>query len=361
VGRQLFEEAICGLIGDRTRLLVTHQLQFLPAADVVVVMDGGRVTHVRRAGVWDHSLVRRAIARSPGACVTVRGKAWAATTEPHVRRACVPVLRCDVILTSLYLEDHTGPKARVLRCAAVCVQVGGYDDLMAQGVDFHQFVKDEEVEKKKKDKAKDAKDKAVKAEEAERAMGAASATAKLSNGTGYDRVDADAAADAVEAAEAVPGAADAAAAATGGGAVAAATSGAGTEGDFGTGAAAVVPATDAAAAEASGEAASHPYGRTDTVRTLVSAVGSALVAPASGANGAAEADSPRTPRRPARFGGGSMQRHNSSLRRSTGSHGSMSRLARSDAAVGCRRATSWQQTRTRVYVDPSRRHRVQGP
>ncbi len=52
VGRHLFEECICGLLEDKTRVLVTHQLQYLQAADVVVVMAGGAVQHVssRKAG-----------------------------------------------------------------------------------------------------------------------------------------------------------------------------------------------------------------------------------------------------------------------------------------------------------------------
>ncbi len=43
VGRQLFDLCVCGLLSGRTRVLVTHQLQYLPAADVVVVMADGRV------------------------------------------------------------------------------------------------------------------------------------------------------------------------------------------------------------------------------------------------------------------------------------------------------------------------------
>ncbi|MEW5303174.1 MAG: hypothetical protein WDW36_005892 [Sanguina aurantia] len=43
VGRVLFDECICGLLADKTRLLVTHQLQYLPAADLIVVMSEGRI------------------------------------------------------------------------------------------------------------------------------------------------------------------------------------------------------------------------------------------------------------------------------------------------------------------------------
>ena len=43
VGQQLMTGAICGLLAAKTRILVTHQLQFLPSADTVVVMSEGRI------------------------------------------------------------------------------------------------------------------------------------------------------------------------------------------------------------------------------------------------------------------------------------------------------------------------------
>ncbi|GIL72743.1 hypothetical protein Vretimale_4441 [Volvox reticuliferus] len=55
VGRHLFDECICGLLEDKTRLLVTHQLQYLPSADLVVVMAGGAVQHV---GTYDELVSR---------------------------------------------------------------------------------------------------------------------------------------------------------------------------------------------------------------------------------------------------------------------------------------------------------------
>ncbi|KAJ1552288.1 hypothetical protein HK405_011905, partial [Cladochytrium tenue] len=42
-GRHVFEECIRGVLGSKTRLLVTHQLQYLPQVDHIVVMDKGRV------------------------------------------------------------------------------------------------------------------------------------------------------------------------------------------------------------------------------------------------------------------------------------------------------------------------------
>eukprot|EP00775_Hariotina_reticulata_P001784 gene1784-2118_t len=46
VGRHLFEQCICGHLAGATRLLVTHQLQYAPRADVVVVMLEGRIAHI---------------------------------------------------------------------------------------------------------------------------------------------------------------------------------------------------------------------------------------------------------------------------------------------------------------------------
>ncbi|KAL4852933.1 Multidrug resistance-associated protein 1 [Chlorella vulgaris] len=43
VGKHIFDHFICGAVADRTRLLVTNQLQFTPQADRVVVMDAGRI------------------------------------------------------------------------------------------------------------------------------------------------------------------------------------------------------------------------------------------------------------------------------------------------------------------------------
>ncbi|KAL6750031.1 P-loop containing nucleoside triphosphate hydrolase protein [Haematococcus lacustris] len=43
VGRHLFDMCLCGLLAGSTRILVTHQLQYVDAADVVVVMSDGKV------------------------------------------------------------------------------------------------------------------------------------------------------------------------------------------------------------------------------------------------------------------------------------------------------------------------------
>ncbi|KAJ3413134.1 hypothetical protein HDV05_008472 [Chytridiales sp. JEL 0842] len=43
VGRYLFDNCICGALKDKTRILVTHQLHFLPRVDYVIVMKDGEV------------------------------------------------------------------------------------------------------------------------------------------------------------------------------------------------------------------------------------------------------------------------------------------------------------------------------
>ncbi|XP_072300703.1 ATP-binding cassette sub-family C member 4-like isoform X3 [Eucyclogobius newberryi] len=43
VGRHLFEECICGLLKKKPRILVTHQLQYLNAADQIVVLKQGHM------------------------------------------------------------------------------------------------------------------------------------------------------------------------------------------------------------------------------------------------------------------------------------------------------------------------------
>lgn len=48
VGSHLFSNCICGFLRDRTRVLATHQMQYLPEADWVVVMEAGKISHQGR-------------------------------------------------------------------------------------------------------------------------------------------------------------------------------------------------------------------------------------------------------------------------------------------------------------------------
>ncbi|KAA0175458.1 hypothetical protein FNF27_03158 [Cafeteria roenbergensis] len=45
VGARLFHDVVCGALAGSTRLLVTHQLQFLPQVDRILVMRHGRIAH----------------------------------------------------------------------------------------------------------------------------------------------------------------------------------------------------------------------------------------------------------------------------------------------------------------------------
>ncbi|WOG82141.1 hypothetical protein DCAR_0101303 [Daucus carota subsp. sativus] len=49
-GRQLFEECLMGILKEKTILYVTHQVEFLPAADLILVMQNGRIA---QAGTFE--------------------------------------------------------------------------------------------------------------------------------------------------------------------------------------------------------------------------------------------------------------------------------------------------------------------
>uniref|UniRef100_A0A667Z5H1 Multidrug resistance-associated protein 4-like n=1 Tax=Myripristis murdjan TaxID=586833 RepID=A0A667Z5H1_9TELE len=65
VGRHLFEQCICGLLKNKPRILVTHQLQYLKAADQILVLkEGHMVAHgtyaeLQRSGVDFTSLLQK--------------------------------------------------------------------------------------------------------------------------------------------------------------------------------------------------------------------------------------------------------------------------------------------------------------
>ncbi|XP_032412503.1 multidrug resistance-associated protein 4-like isoform X1 [Xiphophorus hellerii] len=65
VGKHLFEQCICGLLQNKCRVLVTHQLQYLKAADKILVLREGRITgqgsyeELQRSGLDVVSLLRK--------------------------------------------------------------------------------------------------------------------------------------------------------------------------------------------------------------------------------------------------------------------------------------------------------------
>ena len=43
VGKHIFDKCIAGTMAGKTRILVTHQLQYLSQADRIIVLDEGRI------------------------------------------------------------------------------------------------------------------------------------------------------------------------------------------------------------------------------------------------------------------------------------------------------------------------------
>ncbi|KAJ6723967.1 hypothetical protein OIU74_008348 [Salix koriyanagi] len=52
-GTQLFQECLMGILKDKTVIYVTHQVEFLPAADIILVMQNGRI---EQAGTFSELL-----------------------------------------------------------------------------------------------------------------------------------------------------------------------------------------------------------------------------------------------------------------------------------------------------------------
>jgi len=48
VARHLYSECIVGLLRYTTRILITHHVQFLHAADFVIVVEGGQIRQICR-------------------------------------------------------------------------------------------------------------------------------------------------------------------------------------------------------------------------------------------------------------------------------------------------------------------------
>ena len=55
VGRHLFDSCMCDLLAGKTRILVTHQLHYLAAADLVAVVKGGSISDI---GSYDELVSR---------------------------------------------------------------------------------------------------------------------------------------------------------------------------------------------------------------------------------------------------------------------------------------------------------------
>ena len=46
VGQHLWAQCICGLLAPRTRVLVTHHMHFLAFADLIAVVQHGKISHL---------------------------------------------------------------------------------------------------------------------------------------------------------------------------------------------------------------------------------------------------------------------------------------------------------------------------
>jgi ATP-binding cassette subfamily C (CFTR/MRP) protein 10 len=46
VAQQLYDKCIMGMLRKKTRILCTHHVKFLVSADVVVVMEDGRIAKI---------------------------------------------------------------------------------------------------------------------------------------------------------------------------------------------------------------------------------------------------------------------------------------------------------------------------
>ena len=55
VGRHLFDACICGALGAKTRVLVTHQLQYIQAAWRIAVLKAGEIAEL---GTYDELVAR---------------------------------------------------------------------------------------------------------------------------------------------------------------------------------------------------------------------------------------------------------------------------------------------------------------
>ncbi|XP_032362004.1 ATP-binding cassette sub-family C member 4 isoform X1 [Etheostoma spectabile] len=80
VGRHLFEQCICGLLKNKPRILVTHQLQYLQVADQIVVLKEGHMvtkgtyTELQRSGVDFTSLLKEEEEKQPPPGIVARSR-----------------------------------------------------------------------------------------------------------------------------------------------------------------------------------------------------------------------------------------------------------------------------------------------
>jgi ATP-binding cassette subfamily C (CFTR/MRP) protein 4 len=55
VGRQLWDKCINGILGNKIRVLVTHQVQFLKSANRIILLGNGRI---ELEGTYDNVMIK---------------------------------------------------------------------------------------------------------------------------------------------------------------------------------------------------------------------------------------------------------------------------------------------------------------
>ncbi|XP_049584650.1 ATP-binding cassette sub-family C member 4 isoform X3 [Syngnathus scovelli] len=89
VGKHIFEECICGLLRDKPRVLVTHQLQYLKAAHEIVVLKEGQMVakgsyrELQNSGVDFTSLLKEEDSQEerPGTTLTLSDKSMSSMSS----------------------------------------------------------------------------------------------------------------------------------------------------------------------------------------------------------------------------------------------------------------------------------------
>ncbi|KAM6945546.1 ATP-binding cassette sub-family C member 4 [Aplochiton taeniatus] len=87
VGRHLFEQCICGLLRNKPRILVTHQLQYLQAADQILVLKEGHMVvrgtyqELQRSGLDFTSLLKKEEEEEPPQAPGTDPNSWSLRTR----------------------------------------------------------------------------------------------------------------------------------------------------------------------------------------------------------------------------------------------------------------------------------------
>ena len=105
VGRHLFEKCFLGALQGKTRLLVTHQLHFLPQVDRIIVMDKG---HIAEIGTYKELMEKN------GSFASLMRNYGGADEEEDVEEAELIQIPVETF-KSHESHDHLAPKPIVLR------------------------------------------------------------------------------------------------------------------------------------------------------------------------------------------------------------------------------------------------------